>query len=76
MNIQNILGKTCVVLGIATLLAIPAMAWLSTPIEVFDRSTGNCLYQLETDWLGQASQQVPCGTHGELAVERVSELFM
>lgn len=76
MNIRKILGNGCLAAAAIIMFAMFAVTWLSTPLEVFDQATGECLYQLETDWRGEAVSQVPCGTYGELAVQRVSEIFM
>ena len=50
-----------------------ALRWLSLPLEVFDHISGQCLYQSEVTLFGLGEDhQVPCGTHGELAVQRVA----
>lgn len=63
--------------GLGILLALPAFAWLTTPLEVYEHDTGRCLYQLEATYLGfGAGERVPCGTHGTLVVERISEIYL
>lgn len=76
MSIRKIIGTTLV--GIGTIIAFAPIAfmWLTQPLEVFSQSDGRCLYQLEATNFGFGpGREVPCGTYGSLAVERVSEIF-
>jgi len=74
---KKFLARFSIVASFGILLAIPALAWLSTPIEVLSHDTGNCLYQLQTTQFGLGdSVQVPCGTFGKLAVARISDLHL
>ena len=66
------MGHFAVISAVAILIFIIGASFLSQPLEEFHPFTGECVRQLEaTKWGFGPSRAVPCGTHGEFAVQRV-----
>ena len=71
---RKIISTTCFVLGAGFVQLFVLQTFGAAPLEVYDLQSGRCLYQLKSSWLGFGeSVEVPCGTYGQLAVQRVSE---
>ncbi|MCA9359303.1 hypothetical protein KC926_03810 [Candidatus Kaiserbacteria bacterium] len=55
------------------LLTVLFAVFTSGAMEVYEPKTGKCLYQLDSEWLGFGQvHKRSCGTHGSLAVTRIS----
>ena len=69
---KKILGTICVVASGVIAAATLFAAAVSSPVEIYEKSTGRCKHQIEYPMLGFGGEKkVECGTYGPLEVQRI-----